>query len=119
MSSKPTASNQEPVAHTRAYDLAREMTRRTRKLPRDLRPVLGARMLTTTYEVLDAVIEARSSRCKTDRLDRANLLLARLRFQIRLFVEEKLLSLRQYEYLAGLVEEVGRMVGGWRKSLGD
>jgi hypothetical protein len=76
-------------------------------------------MLTTTYDVLDAVIEARYSRHKKDLLGRANLLLTRLRFQIRLCVEEKLLSLRQYEYLAGLVEDVGRMVGGWRKSLGE
>ena len=52
-------------------------------------------------------------------MEQANLLLARLRFQIRLCVEEKLLSLRQYEYLAGIVEEVGRMAGGWRKSLAE
>ena len=119
MNSKPTANPQEPVALTRAFDLAREMTRRTRKLPRDLRPVLGDRMLTTTYDILDAMITARYSRNKKGVLEQANLLLARLRFQIRLCVEEKLLSLRQYEYLAGMVEEVGRMAGGWRKSLAE
>lgn len=117
MSSNTTGSPQEPVVLTRAFDLAREMTRRTRKLPRDLRPVLGDRMLTTTYDILDAMITARYSRNNKVALEQANLMLTRLRFQIRLCVEEKLMSLRQYEYLAGLVEEVGRMVGGWRKSL--
>ena len=42
----------------KAFDLAREMTGRTRKLPRDLKFVLGDRMLGTCYDVLDMLIEA-------------------------------------------------------------
>jgi hypothetical protein len=102
---------------TRAFDLAREMTQRTRKLPRDLKFVLGDRMLATTYDILDTLLEAKFSRVKKSILQRANLLLERLRFQVRLCVEERLFSIRQYEYVAGLIDEVGRMTGGWLKSL--
>jgi len=102
---------------TKAFDLAREMTQRTRKLPRDLKFVLGDRMLTGAYDVLDTLIEAKYAREKRGLLQRANLLLERLRFQMRLCMEEKLLSVRQYEFVSGLVDETGRMVGGWLKSV--
>jgi hypothetical protein len=39
-------------AITKAFDLAREMTQRTRKLPRDLKFVLGDRMLTQQQQRL-------------------------------------------------------------------
>jgi hypothetical protein len=101
----------------KAFDLAKEMTERTRKFPRDLRFVLGDRILTTTYDVVDLLLEAKYARSKRGLLDRTNVLLDRLRFQIRLCMEEKLVSVRQYEFLAGLINETGQMVGGWRKSV--
>jgi len=100
--------NEELPVIAKAFDLARELTRRSRKLPRDLRFVLGDRMLTTSYDVLDLLIEAKYSR--------ANLLLERLRFQVRLCQEERLISPRQYEFVAGLIHETGQQVGGWRKA---
>jgi hypothetical protein len=107
---------EELVVITRAFDLAREMTQRTRKLPRDLKFVLGDRMLSTTYDILDTLLAAKYARQKKDLLGRANLDLERLRFQVRLCSEEQMISIRQYEYVAGLIDEVGRMVGGWAKS---
>ena len=107
----------------KAFDLAREMTRRTRKMPRDLKFVLGDRMLAASYDVLDLLIEAKYSRhqgyqgMKGDLLPRANLTLERLRFQARLCMEERLINLSQYEYVSGLIQEVGSMIGGWIRSL--
>src|SRR3972149_1413182 len=108
--------NEELPVIAKAFDLARELTRRSRKLPRDLRCVLGDRMLTTSYDVLDLLIEAKYSRAKQALLERANLLLERLRFQVRLCQEERLISPRQYEFVAGLIHETGQQVGGWRKA---
>jgi len=105
----------ELLAITKAYDLARELTQRVRKFPRDLRFVLGDRLLTTSYDTLDLLIEARYTRDRLLLLRRANVLLERLRFQVRLCSDERLLSLAQYEYVAKGVDEVGRLVGGWTK----
>jgi hypothetical protein len=66
---------EELTAITRAYDLAKEMTERTRKLPRDLKFVLGDRMLTTTYDVLDLLVQAKYSSSKRELLTKANLFL--------------------------------------------
>ena len=101
----------------KAFDLAKEMTERTRKFPRDLRFVLGDRILSTAYDVFDTLLEAKYSTIKRPLLDRTNLLLERLRFQVRLCVEQKLMTMNQYEYLAALIQETGRMAGGWRKAV--
>jgi hypothetical protein len=110
-------TRQELPVIAKALDLAREMTDRVRRFPRDLRFVLGDRILATTYDILDLLVEARYTHAKRGLLDRANILLERLRFQVRLCVDEKLLTVRQYEYVAGLIQEAGAMVGGWRKSV--
>jgi hypothetical protein len=102
---------------TLAFDLACETTQRTRKLPRDLKFVLGNRMLTTAFDVLDILHEAKYGRTKKALLQRANLLLERLRFQGRLCMEEHLIRLRQYEYVSDMINDGGRMVGGWAKSV--
>jgi hypothetical protein len=74
-------------------------------------------MLTTAYDVLDIPLEARHARTKKALLQRANLLLERLRLQVRLCMEERLISLRQYEYVSDMINDVGRMMGGWGKAV--
>ena len=86
-------------------------------MPRDLKFVLGDRMLTASYDALDLLIEAKYSRAKGDLLRRANLTLERLRFQVRLCMEEQLINLRQFEHISGLIQEAGSMIGGWIRSL--
>lgn len=101
----------------KAFELCQEMTRRVGRLPRQVKFVLGERMLNTTYDVFDALLEAKYSAHKSPLLIRANLLLERLRFQVRLCMEEKLISMNQYGFVITLIDEVGRMTGGWLKSL--
>lgn len=102
---------------TKAYDLMREMTRRVAKLPRDYKFVLGDRILENVYELFDMLIEAKYGRDKLPLLDRANLRLERMRFQVRLAHDEKLIGPSQYEVAARLIDEVGRLVGGWRRAV--
>jgi len=112
-----TKKTEELTIITKAFDLTREMTQRTRKLPRDLKFVLGDRMLSTTYDIFDLLLEAKYTKPKKETLQHANLLLERLRFQTRLCVEEKLISISQYEYIAGIINELGKMTGGWIKQV--
>jgi len=106
------------IAVTKAYDLVREMTRRVGKFPRDFKFLLGDRILGNVYGVLDLLIEAKYTKNKSSILDRANLRLEQVRFQVRLAHDERLMSTHQYEVAARLVDEVGRLVGGWRRSRG-
>ena len=106
----------ELIAITKAYDLVRETTRRVNGLPRAYKFVLGDRLLANAYDVLECLVEAKYARQKTALLDRANVTLEKMRFQYRLAHDEKLINTRQYESAVRLVDEVGRLVGGWRKS---
>jgi hypothetical protein len=98
------------------YDLTMTVTLRVRDFPRDCRFVLGDRMLVNCYNLLDGLIEARYAREKSAILQAQNLCLEKLRFQIRLCLDMKIVSPKQYGQLAEMVNEVGRMIGGWLKS---
>lgn len=45
------------------------------------------------------------------------LILDTLKFLVQLAWESKLISHRQYEEIALKLDEVGKMLGGWKKSL--
>ena len=109
--------HKELIVITKTYDLVREMMHRTKKLPRDVKFVLGDRILATVYDILDSLLEARYKREKLSLLREVNIYLERLRYQVRLCHDEKYISIRQYEYIAGLINEVGSMVGGWIKDV--
>lgn len=104
----------ELVGITKAYELVRELTGRVNRYPRVQKFVLGDRTLSTAYEVLDLLVEAKYVRNKVPLLDQANLRLDRLRFQIRLAYDDHLMSADAYGLLARQVDAVGRLVGGWK-----
>ena len=98
------------------YDLMLWTLNHTARFPRHHRYSLGLRIEATLLDLLDALIEARYVREKLKLLDRANILLERFRFQMRLARDLKVLASNSFEFQAKQVEEIGRMIGGWRKS---
>jgi hypothetical protein len=108
--------NELPVI-LKAYNLVLEITRRTRKFPRDTKFILGDRILNTTYDMFEALLAAKYSRDKREWLHKANLLIERMRFQVRICYDEKLVSQSQYAFLSRLLHETGSMTGGWLKSI--
>ena len=103
----------------RTYDLIVWTLDRIASFPNTYRIPLGDRMQDTLYTVLDLLVEAKYTRgrAKLQALNRANILLERLRFQGRIACEKRSLSLRQHGHFAQLVNEAGAEVGGWIKSL--
>ena len=97
------------------YSLVLEVSKLVKDFPRDSRFILGDRILTNCYEVLEGLIEARYSKKRAALLWAANLRLEKLRYQIRLCLDTKIISAKQYGRLAEAIDQVGRMVGGWLK----
>ena len=106
----------ELIVITKAYDLVRELTTRVGKYPRSHRFLLGDRTLNAAYDLIELLVEAKYRSDKMALLDRANLLLERMRFQVRLAHDEKLLNPSGYGMVARQMDEVGRLIGGWKKS---
>jgi hypothetical protein len=90
------------------------------KFPRTQKFLLGDRLQQAALDVLMLLVEASyvGAGSKTALLARANLGLEKMRFLFRLALDLKHLDLRRYEFAAKALDEVGRMVGGWRKATG-
>lgn len=86
------------------------------KFPRSQRFLIGDRIQSTALSVFENLIEATYTRQRDPLLQRANLDLEKLRYLFRLATDLKLLDLRRYEYAARALDEIGRLIGGWRKT---
>lgn len=85
------------------------------KFPRSQKLLLGDRIQATALGVLENLIEATYTRRRTRLLDAANLGIEKLRFLFRLAMDLRYLDKRRYEHTARSLDEIGRLIGGWRK----
>jgi hypothetical protein len=86
------------------------------KFPRLRRFTLGERLEQVMLDVLELLIEAAYTRAKQPALQRANLRLEVARHLWRLAHELEGVSTRRYAHGAGLMDDLGRQVGGWLRS---
>lgn len=100
----------------RTYDLLRWLVPRTVKFPRAQRFVLAAAIQRVAFAFQERLIEASLGQGPQAALRGADVELAKLRFYLRLSHDLALLSERQYAHVAAMVEEIGRLLGGWRRS---
>ena len=98
------------------YDVIMWLLGRVEKFPRSQKFTLGDRIVNTSLDILDTLIEATYTRKRLPLLQKANVQLEKLRFLIRLCHDFKLLSSKQYAYISNEINEVGKLIGGWIKS---
>ena len=79
-----------------------------------LRP--GAGLQETALRLHEELIEAACASDAQPMLQKADVTLVKLRLHLRLCRDLDLLSDGQYEHVSRMVEEIGRLLGGWRKS---
>ena len=77
--------------------------------------MLGDRITTVLYEILDELLIARYSSPKLTQLKSSNIKLEILRYQTRLLFDFNLISTDRYEYIQRLLNEIGLDLGGWIK----
>ena len=89
----------------------------TEKFPKRARFTLASRIENLALDIIEDLIEARYSREKLAILKRANLRLEKMRILLRLSHGFQYLSTKSYEYAVKILNETGRMIGGWVKQL--
>ena len=99
----------------KTYDLIKWYIPRINKFPRDYKFVLGNRLQNTLYNILEDLIRARYRRDKLIILENLNSELDVLRYQTRLCMDFKLIDDRRYEFVTGLICDVGENLGAWIK----
>lgn len=105
------------VAVTKAYDLALWVLPKVEKFPRSYRFSLGERVISSCLDLLLDLVGAAYSGEKATALESAVRRINGLRYLLRLSKDLKLISYDAYAFSAERVEEVGRMTGGWLKSV--
>lgn len=89
------------------------------RFPKHQRFFLGDRMQNVLTDTLELFIEAYylSGETKKEKLKQANIHLEKLRQYCRLCYEMGYYTSLKYQELSRRIDEIGRMNGGWLKSL--
>jgi hypothetical protein len=89
----------------------------TNHFPRAHRHSFTSRLLGAAFDLREFLEEAnmRQRSERLERLLRADEALSRMRVYLRLAAGWRWLDGGQYEHVSGMVAEVGRLLGGWRK----
>lgn len=111
--------DQQPILIQKSYDLLRESIREVNRFPRSHKFTLGDRLQNKLTDLLELYIEAFYSpkEAKPELLRKANIQLEILRYYYRLGFDLGLYHSIKYEQYAQRLQEIGRMTGGWLKSL--
>jgi hypothetical protein len=103
----------------KTYDLLKEIIPILNNFPRSFKFSLAERLQNLISDCLELLIEAyyTSPREKKPILKKVNIKLEQCRFYLRLGLELGIYSTKTYAPLIHKVDEIGRMTGGWIKSL--
>ncbi|MFG6101657.1 diversity-generating retroelement protein Avd [Leptothoe sp. EHU-05/26/07-4] len=99
----------------KTYDLVKWYVPIINKLPREHRFLLGDRIITELYNLLEILVVVRYQRQKLPQLQQLNGKLDVLRYQTRLLLEFDLISHKRYQYAGQLINAIGTDLGGWIK----
>ena len=99
----------------KGFETLRWILEHTKKFPKHQRFVMARRIEDAALDFHDCQIGATKVRNKRDSLKEADFHLERLKTYNRLCKELRLSSFGQYEHLAGRLDELGRLLGGWQK----
>lgn len=108
---------QESPIFSRTYELILWLLPQAAKFPRVHRFGLGERVVRQALDFQETLIQAGLSRKeRARRLEEADVQLAILRQNLRLCKDLEIMKLNQYEHAAKMLAEMGRLLGGWKKS---
>jgi hypothetical protein len=110
-------SMQQSPIFVRTYDLLRWLIPTTAKFPRQQRFVLATAVQQDALNFQEQIIAAAHARHPRPALEQADIYLTQLRTHLRLCQDLGFLSLGQYQHGAGMVNEMGKLLGGWLKTV--
>jgi four helix bundle protein len=110
---------QELAIFEKTYELILWLYPTVNKFPKSQRFVLGQRVENAMLEILEKIIAANQSRSKLVYLKKISVELDTLRILMRLSKDLHFINIRQYEFAAVKINEIGKMLGGWMKFCAD
>lgn len=99
------------------YGLMKWYGRLLQDFPRNHRYGVGLRIETNIYDMMNLVNLANTGILKKERLTEANALLQTLKYLVRLIWELRLISELQHHAFIEQMDNIGRQLGGWIRSI--
>ncbi len=101
------------------YDLMKEAMPIIHNVPRDYKFTLGTRLQNQLLDIQELLIEAYFSPVNKKRaiLTKINVRIEQSRYLFRLCFELGLFNTGSFQKLFGKLDEIGRMTGGWLRSV--
>jgi len=111
-------SNTVPPVVQKAYEAALWLIPKAGRFPRAHRFTIGDRLVNHVIDLVESLASAAYAGAsqRAALLEHANQRINGLRYVLRLAKDLQLLNTESYGHGAGLLEEIGRMLGGWRRS---
>lgn len=106
-----------PVVALRMEDITVWAIERVAKMPREHKSLVGDKLVEACLGVTTLLVEASFVRDKAGLLAQASRGLTRARVLVRMARRLRLLSDAQQEHFNDQTVEIGKMVGGWARSL--
>ena len=100
----------------KTYEFIRWLHSLLKKFPKSEKYTMAQKIENTALNVLESIIQSNNDFDKKANLQKAIVELDKLRIFFRLSKDLQLVSFRQYEYGCSLINEIGRMLGGWYRS---
>jgi len=96
----------------KSYDLNLEIYRTTHNFPREYKYTLGQKIKEIANELLDWIVVTNAQKDKHPYFSKIRLQIERLRIQIRVAYDLKIIKSQRLEFLNRLMEEISRQIGG-------
>lgn len=89
------------------------------KFPKSVRFNLCHHITNLALDVMEHIVEAIYCKRREGPLWQANLSLEKLRVLLQISLDNRYISLGQFEYISKEIHETGQMIGGWLKKCGE
>ncbi len=107
------------VIYQKVYDFTLYLFPVVDKFPKHEKFVLCTHIKSCVLDITREVIRANKSRNKKPILYDIDVRIEELKFLLRLAHDRKYLSNKSYEHGSKLIAEIGRLLGGWIKSVSN
>ena len=100
----------------KSYDFLLWLIPLTLKFPKSQRFLLAERLSKMALDFYDLILSAVMEPARQgEYLDEADKMLTKIQLYIRLSHDLRCISLGQYEHASRLSDELGRLIGGWKR----
>ncbi|MDP3013723.1 MAG: diversity-generating retroelement protein Avd [Candidatus Subteraquimicrobiales bacterium] len=106
------------IIYQKLYDFTLYLFPIIDKFPKHEKFVMCTHIKSCVLDMAREIIRANKSRNKKQLLYDVDVKIEELKFLLRLAYDRKYLSHNSYEHSGKLVAEIGRLLGGWIKSVG-